>query len=30
MTWSPSEVIGKLGAGNGVEAARIARTKGWL
>ena len=25
-----SEVISKLGAGNRVEAARIARTKGWL
>jgi two-component system, NarL family, response regulator DesR len=25
-----SEAIGKLGAGNRVEAARIARTKGWL
>ena len=25
-----SEAISKLGAGNRVEAARIARTKGWL
>jgi two-component system, NarL family, response regulator DesR len=25
-----SDAIGKLGAGNRVEAARIARTKGWL
>jgi two-component system response regulator DesR len=25
-----SEAMGKLGAGNRVEAARIARTKGWL
>ncbi|MHB8425725.1 MAG: response regulator transcription factor, partial [Gammaproteobacteria bacterium] len=25
-----SEAIGKLGAGNRVEAARIARQKGWL
>ncbi len=25
-----SEAIGKLGAGNRVEAARLARQKGWL
>jgi two-component system response regulator DesR len=25
-----SEAISKLGAGNRIEAARIARTKGWL
>ena len=25
-----SEAISKLGAGNRVEAARLARTKGWL
>jgi two-component system response regulator DesR len=25
-----SEAISKLGAGNRVEAARIARAKGWL
>jgi two-component system response regulator DesR len=25
-----SEAIGKLGAGNRVDAARIARSKGWL
>jgi two-component system response regulator DesR len=25
-----SEAIGKLGAGNRTEAARLARQKGWL